>query len=117
MATSLSKDSKDTYSGSVYVSGTDVYVAGMEHIGDSNAGGVWNAWFAAKVWKNGEGTLLSHYKRSARAFSVYVSGTDVYVAGEERKMGKDVAKVWKNFVATELTNGANHAGANSIFVK
>jgi len=48
---------------------------------------------------------------------VYVFGTDVYVAGFENNGTKDVAKVWKNGVATSLTDGTNWATARSIFVK
>jgi hypothetical protein len=47
---------------------------------------------------------------------VYVSGTDVYVAGDEYSGTKSVAKFWKNGVATSLTNGSNDAFAYSIFV-
>ncbi len=42
--------------------------------------------------------------------------TDVYVAGNESNGTKDVAKVWKNGVATSLSNGANDARANSVYV-
>ncbi len=40
----------------------------------------------------------------------------MYVAGYESNGIKDVAKVWKNGVATSLTNGSNDAVANSVFV-
>ena len=42
---------------------------------------------------------------------------DVYVTGYENNGAFDVAKVWKNGVATSLTNGSNQAFAFSIFVK
>ncbi len=41
---------------------------------------------------------------------------DVYVAGYENNGTKDVAKIWKNGVATPLTNGANNAYALSVYV-
>ena len=80
----------------------DVYVAGAEN-------GV------AKVWKNGVATALTNGSNSGRAYSVFVSGTDIYAAGEERKIGSYyVAKVWKNGVATTLSSVSS--GANSIYV-
>jgi hypothetical protein len=96
---------------SVFVSGTDVYVAGYEH---SSWGDI------AKVWKNGVATNLegglypngSAY--DARANSVFVLGTDVYVAGN----AANSARIWKNGVATTLAFGATQYGAeaNSVFV-
>ena len=47
---------------------------------------------------------------------MYVSGTDVYAVGYESNGIKDVAKVWKNGVATALSNGTNDEYANSVFV-
>jgi hypothetical protein len=41
---------------------------------------------------------------------------DVYVAGFESNGSKEVAKVWKNGVATSLTNGINNARVKSLFV-
>lgn len=77
---------------------TDIYVAGVEG--------------TAKVWKNGIASNLSIAVDSSAAFSVFVSGTDVYVAGYERNF----AKIWKNGVGINLTNGTSDAGANSVFV-
>jgi hypothetical protein len=62
--------------------------------------------------------MLTDGTNHAVANSVYVSGGDVYVAGYEYNASvKSVAKMWKNGVATALTNGKNHAFAYSIFVK
>ncbi|MEJ7674268.1 MAG: heavy metal-associated domain-containing protein [Chitinophagaceae bacterium] len=41
---------------------------------------------------------------------------DVYVAGFESNGAKNVAKVWKNGVATSLTNGTYDAAAHSVYV-
>jgi hypothetical protein len=48
-----------------------------------------------------------------------VAGSDVYAAGyEDNASGtRSVAKVWKNGVVTDLTDGANEANAYGIFVK
>ncbi|MEO6584030.1 MAG: hypothetical protein ABIO05_06880, partial [Ferruginibacter sp.] len=68
----------------------------------------------AKVWKNGVNTHITN--GSANASSVYVSGTDVYVAGNGFTGTKYGAIVWKNGVGTLLTNGANKSDAYSVFV-
>jgi hypothetical protein len=41
----------------------------------------------------------------------------IYVAGYETKGSVPIAKLWKNGVATNLTNGTNSAYATSVFVK
>jgi len=89
--------------------GTDVYVAGS--IGK-----------AAVIWKNGIATYLTNGLHEATANSVFISGTDVYVAGYEYSSWGDIAKVWKNGIATNLAgglypNGASYdAHANSVLV-
>ena len=50
-------------------------------------------------------------------YSVHVSGNDVYVVGYERENNTiDVANMWKNGIATPLTDGTYNAKANSVFV-
>ena len=71
----------------------------------------------AKIWKNGVPTALTNGANDARAYSVFVFGTDVYVAGYENNGTKDIAKIWKNGVASSLTNGTQNAAAYSVFVK
>ncbi|MBL0184025.1 MAG: hypothetical protein IPP96_17775 [Chitinophagaceae bacterium] len=70
--------------------------------------------FVAKIWKNGSGTSLTTGKAVAR--SVFVSGTDVYVAGYEYNGTHQVATVWKNGVTIPLSNGTSDMFANSVFV-
>ena len=48
---------------------------------------------------------------------LYVFGSDVYVSGYEIIGTNGVAKLWKNGVATSLTNGTNDAYASAVFVK
>lgn len=86
---------------SVFVSGSDVYVAGYE--GNN-----------ARLWKNGE---IQNLTDGVGAFSVFVSGGDVYVAGIGRNGTTNVAKVWKNgSLLYNLSDGTRNAGARSIFV-
>jgi Carboxypeptidase regulatory-like domain len=45
------------------------------------------------------------------------AGANVYVVGTERDAsGYDIAKIWKNGVAANLTNGNSNGSANSVFV-
>ena len=99
------------YINSIYVSGTDVYVAGT----DGNR---------AKVWKNGVATALTDGTKYANGNSVFLYGSDVYVGGNEDPFTignnptyKAIAKVWKNGVATNLTNGSDSAIVLSIVVR
>jgi len=122
------------YFPSVFVSGDDVYVAGA-------GGGVklkGNYSFAAMLLKNGMAQGLSYgkytegdriYGDDAYAFSVYVSGNDVYVAGWEEigapqrydaiadrvvpEVGSRYITLWKNGVPQRLCEGERHA---SVFV-
>lgn len=71
----------------------------------------------AAYWKNGVPTYLSDGTFDAEAFSIFVSGADVYVCGYE--LNQDtimVAKYWKNGIATSLSNGSYDAFAAEIFV-
>jgi hypothetical protein len=51
----------------------DVYVAGLEYSGAGVR--------VAKYWKNGQAVSLSDSTNDAVAYSIAVSGSDVYVAG------------------------------------
>ncbi|HNN72543.1 MAG TPA: hypothetical protein PKG89_14930, partial [Ferruginibacter sp.] len=54
------------------------------------------------------------------AFSLYVSGTDIYACGFEKTPAAqgniEVARYWKNGQFSNLTTGVYHASANDIFV-
>jgi hypothetical protein len=91
---------------SIAVTGGDVYVAGSRN-------GLMYTEYAAKYWKNSQGTPLGNY---AGATSIAVVGSDVYVAGWEIEGSHYVAKYWKNGQAIALTNGNMDAYASSIVV-
>ena len=120
-------DDYDYYSlsaNSVFVSGNDVYVAGSEGWWNEEDWNTGVANGAARLWKNGIVQSLSQTNHddydyyTASANSVYVSGSDVYVAGfehlyNEHEEGISFATLWKNGVVQHLSGGT---GANSVFV-
>lgn len=74
---------------SIYVSGNDVYVAGMTQ--DENTGAS-----RAVYWKNGQEVVLAEGPTFTQAVAIAVSGNDVYVAGQNSnryvywKNGKEI---------------------------
>lgn len=98
------------------VSGGNVYAAGVDQVGLINPT-TFNPTYQAKYWKNGVGVPLTDGTRNSAASSIFVSGTDVYVAGYQNNAGGEaVATVWKNGVANELTDGTLRGYASSIYV-
>jgi serine/threonine protein kinase len=82
----------------------------------------------ATLWKNGKMQRLTDGTHASEANSVFVSGNDVYVVGWEMKTyavaqvsakyqsGVKIAKLWKNGVPHNLTDGTYSAEATSVFV-
>lgn len=85
----------------VYVSGSDVYVAGYIDDGIRKAG----------YWKNGTWELL-HGTSAAEATDIVVSGSDVYVAGYYTNAAptRTVACYWKNGTVEILYDDAAMSG-------
>lgn len=106
---------------SVFLSGGDVYVTGFayEHVFP-------DLLFQkrAMLWKNGvlQYPQLTYNDLQTNAHSVFVSGNDIYVAGE-RTVGSyfsgdieiSFATLWKNGVAMNIDAG-DDSYANSVFV-
>jgi hypothetical protein len=89
----------------------DVLVAGAKTNGATQS--------VAKFWANGVATVLSPGIADQEwATSIFVSGKDVYVCGNEFNEGcpNSVAKYWKNGNPIPLTDGSEPAYAHSIVV-
>jgi len=86
----------------IYVSGTDVYVAGV-------VSGLFTP--QAVYWKNGVSSIIGNGSANA----IFVSGSDVYVAGVDVVNEVAYATYWKNGVATHLSPGTG--GASAIYVQ
>jgi len=112
---------------SLFVSGTDVYVAGYSDEYRMGNGGTYQF---AKYWRNGvsvnltSGLLDSTYANGQyylTAFpytsDIYVSGSDVYVSGNEYTFttGPYEALYWKNGSLTYLPSPGSLTYANAIF--
>jgi hypothetical protein len=84
--------SGSAYATAVYVSGADVYVAGIEEIRDAATGGIINE--APRLWKNGVSMPISIPGNSLfnTITSILVTGGDVYLGGQYNGAGA----VWKN---------------------
>jgi hypothetical protein len=136
----LTDGTKHGDANAIFVSGSDVYVAGyyggpvywknetlQPGLATSNSGAAFGiavvdgdvhvvgtrhngSTFIATYWKNGIAKPLT--SGPSAAFGVDVDGTDVYVAGYENK----TAMYWKNEDPVPLTDGINYAQATAIAV-
>lgn len=94
---------------SVLVHGSDLYFCGI---------GLKKGVEVAMYWKNNQVFVLTNGERSAHAFSIFVKGQDVYIAGDEsNSQGHGVATYWKNGDPYSLSNGKSFAALSSIFIE
>ena len=102
---------------SIFVSGGDVYVGGSENKTiPTGPNSFFNGGFS-KYWKNGTPVDLSDGIYGGAAYSVFVSGSVVYSAGNscDPLQKRCIASQWKNGIRTELLNQSN-TNASSIVV-
>ena len=98
-----------TNSKAATVSGADVFTAGSNQ--GSGAGSL------PESWKNSSLQSLPATYNGGEAYSIFVSGTDVYAAGYQWSMGSggnSIATYWKNGVFTVLPGAGI---VNGFFVK
>lgn len=103
---------------SIAIAGNDVFVAGNLNLGGRSV---------ARYWLNGEPVDLTDTTKvggktvDATASSIFISGTDVYVAGQQvihsgTSPVQKIATYWKNGTPVLLSNGTHDAEALSIAV-
>lgn len=98
----------------LFVSENNVYASGY---GTTRPG-------QAKIWKNGVVTVLDQLNvGSIGANDIFVSGSDIYVVGYKslpqvpfQKLIPSLAILWKNGVASNLSDGISNSIATSLFV-
>lgn len=103
---------------SIFVNGSDVYVAGSMNV----SGGLYGAGISAILWKNGIAIELTNPSNNTYthgiARSVFIDGTDVYVAGIYAGIndtGGDRGFIWNSSRGWIYTS-AQRTGLYSIFV-
>ena len=80
-----------------------------------------NHLFELKYWKNGVAHLMPVANTSGNDHigPLFVSGNDVYISGSTPNSGSPLnsfATIWKNGVATQLTDGTDPAGLIGVAV-
>lgn len=88
----------------------EVYVAGYKIINHKKT---------AIVWKIGKGETPLYSERDdleSIATDIYVDENGVYVTGSIRNSTKSIAMIWKNSIATELSDESTYSEAKTLFV-
>lgn len=95
---------------SMFVSGSDVYVAGSLFDNISNQ-------IFATAWKNGTGVTVSTGPYGTTLNSVKVSGTDVYYGGSVFTTSQHpVATYWKNGMPVSVSDGSSSGTVQDMAV-
>ena len=116
--TKLSHNGTDAIATAVFVSGNDVYVAGLECVYDNGQDQEDPPRYVGVFWKNG---VISRFtdlagKAELEVNDLFVSGNDVYLVGQDKFGEKPTAMLWKNGIAEPLSDGSKFARAYSVFV-
>jgi hypothetical protein len=100
---------ENSYGRSIYVDGTDIYVAGFT-TPDHNM-------YTACYWKNGKRTDLPGITgERSQAYSVKVVKSDVYIGGKYHDGSKYNACYWENDVRHDVSSGVS-ASVNCMNMK
>lgn len=111
----------------IFVSGSDVYIAGYRLAYTEDGGGLQTTtqMYIACYWKNGQYHALTDAAQDAKAWTIFVSGNDVYVGGHMKNAPATGTAVycpayWKNGERTmfDPTTSASQEKVciNSIYV-
>jgi hypothetical protein len=106
----LSNNNNKGSANGIFIDGNDVYISGVEYQDNSSSS-------STKYWKNGVPIYLDKdVPEYAYAGNIFVSNSDVYVAGEVWDGKKYRAKYWKNGNSVYLTSDSDttNSGANRI---
>jgi hypothetical protein len=113
VVTKLAESTRTTSVTSIFVSGTDVYVTGIESSADFRSA-------TAKYWKNGLRINLNDESKAVHTNDIAVLGNDVYVVGAVRRPNNTsyTPRYWKNGEAHDLAiSSTPNAFANCIVIK
>ena len=102
----------------IAVSGSDVYVCGVQPVVTSVFAGGWSTISQAMLWKNGVLSYLAADNVQSEAYGLCISGGDVYVAGSLQQAGsaRSNAVYWKNGVPVTLDSASIGSVAKYITV-
>lgn len=106
----LDKDHYISNINSLFVSDGNIYAAGYTESSMTSPS-------VATLWENNTPKALSDGTKNTYTSSIFVSGNDVYIAGNEMiDTTHCIAILWKNGVRTNLSDGAMKTEAYSVYV-
>ncbi len=114
----LSDGTQNASANAIFISGNDIYVAGSTLVTIPASSNSSYGTPIATLWKNGVAMYLTDGLHLSDASAVYVSGTDVYVAGfaaQTAQKNDAVATLWKNGAPITLSTAIGSA-ATSVSV-
>lgn len=117
--TKLPQKDEGSVATAVFVSGNDVYVAGLECVYDGGQDQENPSRYVGAFWKNGVISRFTDLAGKADGIEInglFVSGNDVYVVGQDKFGEQPTAMLWKNGMAEPLSDGSKFARAYSVFV-